>query len=147
MNHLLYIALNDQFRERVLPEDCDSIEQAYIIERSLIPVLLTGRGWADSRKSGYAVRGEIHPHSARFHLFDEGVHIADVAVALSDETSEPLWDGLHINSPRPLPENGGAPPPPWVALRYDVPEMALPAWLDWWVKHVGYALVTREAGW
>ena len=36
--------------------------------------------------------------------------------------------------------------PAWAALRYDVAEAALPPWIDWWAKHVGFALMTRE-GW
>ena len=36
MSHLLYIVLNDQTRERVTREDCDSAEQAGIIDRTLL---------------------------------------------------------------------------------------------------------------
>lgn len=146
MSHLLYITLNDQLRERVQPEDCDAVEQAGIIDRTLLPVLHAGQGWANSRKSGYTVRGEIHANAASFELLDEGVPIAVLAVALHSKTSARMWSWLHEHSPRPLPENGEAPPPAWVALRYDVPEVALPDWIDWWAKHVGYALLIRE-GW
>ncbi len=146
MSHLLYTALNDQTRERVTQVDCDAAEQAGIIDRTLLPVLHTGQGWADSRKSGYTVRGEISGKAASFQLFDEGVPIAVLAVCLHSKTSGRMWSWLHDHSPVPLPENGAAPPPAWAALRYDVPEMALPSWIDWWAKHVGYALMTRE-GW
>lgn len=146
MSYLLYIALNDQIRERVTSADCDAAEQAGIIDRTLLPVLQTGQGWADSRKSGYTVHGEINSKAASFQLFDEGVPIAVLAVSLHSKTSARMWAWLHDHSPIPLPENGDAPPPAWAALRYDVPETALPDWIDWWAKHVGYALLTRE-GW
>lgn len=146
MSHLLYIVLNDQSRERVTCEDCDAAEQAGIIDRTLLPVLATGQGWADSRKSGYTVRGEIRANAASFVLYDEGVQIAALAVCLHSKTSARMWAWLHEHAPVQLPSNGPPPPPAWAALRYDVPETALPAWIDWWAKHVGYALMTRE-GW
>lgn len=146
MSHLLYIALNDQTRERVMPGDCDASEQAGIIDRTLLPVLQAGQGWADSRKSGYTVRGEIHANAASFQLFDEGVPIAVLAVALNSKNSARMWSWIHEHAPVPLPDNGPTPPPAWAALRYDVPEIALPPWVDWWAKHVGYALMMRE-GW
>lgn len=65
MSRLLYIAINDQIREWVQAGDCDAAEQAGIIDRSLLPVLTIGQGWADSRKSGYSVRGEIRANAAR----------------------------------------------------------------------------------
>lgn len=146
MTHLLYIAMNDQIRERVTQQDCDATEQAGIIDRTLLPVLAAGQGWADSRNSGYTVRGEINRNAASFQLLDEGVPIAVLAVALHAKTSARMWSWLHEHSAHPLPENGTAPPPAWAALRYDIPEAALPPWIDWWAKHVGYALLTRE-GW
>lgn len=146
MSHLLYTVPQDGLIERVTRLDCDASEQAGIIDRTLIPVLSSGQGWADSRKSGYTVRGEINSKAASFQLFDEGVPIAVLAVSLHSKTSAKLWAWLHDHSPHPLLENSDAPPPAWAALRYDVPEAALPPWLDWWAKHVGYALMTRE-GW
>lgn len=146
MSHLLYIVLNDQHRERVTQQDCDAAEQAGIIDRTLLPVLATGHGWADSRKSGYTVRGEIRANAASFVLYDEGVQIAVLAVALRSKASARMWSWLHEHAPVQLPDNGPPPPPAWSALRYDVPEIALPTWIDWWAKHVGYALMTRE-GW
>ena len=146
MTHLLYIVLNDQHRERVTSIDCDAAEQAGIIDRTLLPVLQAGQGWADSRKSGYTVRGEIHANAASFQLFDEGVPIAVLAVALNSKNSARMWSWIHEHAPVPLPDNGAAPPPSWAALRYDVHESALPEWIDWWAKHVGYALLTR-LGW
>lgn len=146
MSHLLYIVLNDQLRERVTQIDCDAAEQAGIIDRTLLPVLQTGQGWADSRRSSYTVRGEIHANASSFVLLDEGVQIAALAVALNAKTSMRMWAWLHDHAATQLPENGPPPPPAWAALRYDVPEIALPPWLDWWAKHVGFALMTRE-GW
>lgn len=146
MKHLLYIVLNDQHRERVTQIDCDAVEQAGIIDRTLLPVLQTGQGWADSRRSSYTVRGEIRSNAASFVIFDEGVQIAALAVSLHSKTSARMWDWLHENATSKLPENGQPPPPAWSALRYDVAEIALPEWIDWWAKHVGYALMTRE-GW
>lgn len=143
---LIYTVLNDSTRERVCREDCDASEQAGIIDRTLLPVLQTGQGWANSRKSGYTVRGEIHAKAASFQLFDEGAPIAVLAVSLHSKTSARMWDWIHEHAPGPLPSNGDAPQPAWAALRYDVPESVLPDWIDWWAKHVGYALMMRE-GW
>ena len=140
--HLLYLSLNDLVAERVTREDCDASEQAGIIDRTLLPVLATGQGWADSRKSGYIVKGEIHSKAASFQLLDEGAPIAVLAVSLHAKTSERMWAWLHEPDAAPV----GAPPPAWAALRYDVHESMLPDWLDWWAKHVGYALMMRE-GW
>ena len=139
---LIYVVLNDRASERVTREDCDAGEQAGIIDRTLLPVLATGQGWADSRKSGYTVRGEIHANAASFALFDEGVQIAVLAVALSSKTSRRMWEWLHA----PSAPCSDAPQTAWAALRYDVHESLLPEWVDWWGKHVGFALMTRE-GW
>lgn len=146
MSHLLYVVLNDQIRERVTSIDCDAAEQAGIIDRTLLPVLQTGQGWADNRRSSYTTRGDIHANAASFVLLDEGVQVAALAVALNAKTSARMWAWLHDHAQTSLPENGSPPPPAWAALRYDVPEIALPPWIDWWAKHVGYALMTRE-GW
>lgn len=146
MSYLNYIVLNDQRQERVQSGDCDAAEQAGIIDRTLIPVYSSGQGWADSRRSSYTVRGEINANAASFVLADEGVQIAALAILLHSKTSARMWAWLHDHTPVTLPENGPPPPPAWAALRYDVPEVALPPWLDWWAKHVGYALMTRK-GW
>lgn len=145
-NFLIYTALNDGLRERVTREDCDASEQAGIIDRTLLPVLATGRGWADSRKSGYTVTGQIKSNSASFVLLDEGVPVAVLAVCLKAKASAAMWDWIKAHAVTPLPNTGEAPPPAWAALRYDVPEAALPPWLDWWAKHVAFALLTRN-GW
>ena len=146
MSYLNYIVLNDQHQERVQSGDCDAAEQAGIIDRTLIPVYSSGQGWADGRRSSYTVRGEINANAASFVLSDEGVQIAALAISLHSKTSARMWAWLHDHTPVTLPENGPPPPPAWAALRYDVPEVALPPWLDWWAKHVGYALMTRK-GW
>lgn len=147
MSYLLYIVINEQTRERITQIDCDAVEQAGIIDRTLLPVLQSGQGWADSRKSGYTVRGEINSKAASFQLLDENVPIAVLAVALNAKVSAKMWAWIHEHSPVPLlQENGPPPSPAWAALRYDVPEVALPTWIDWWAKHVGYALLKRE-GW
>lgn len=146
MKHLLYIVLNDGWRERVTQQDCDAAEQAGIIDRTLLPVLSTGKGWADSRKSSYTVAGHITQNSALFDLSDEGVKIATLGVVLHSKYKEKTWALLHSHATKPLPDNGPSAQPAWAALRYDVAEAALPPWIDWWAKHVGFALMTRE-GW
>ena len=138
---LIYVVLNDRTSERVTREDCDAAEQAGIIDRTLLPVLTTGHGWADSRKSGYTVKGEIHRSAASFQLLDEGVPIATLAVALNSKSSQKIWEWVCRGDALTEP-----PQSPWAALRYDIAESALPPWLDWWAKHVGFALMTRE-GW
>ena len=145
-NFLIYAALNDGLRERVTREDCDASEQAGIIDRTLLPVLTTGTGWADSRRSSYTVTGEIKTNAATFQLLDEGVPVAVLAVCLKAKASTAMWQWINAHAVTALPDNGVAPPPAWAALRYDVPELAQPSWLDWWAKHVAYALLTRE-GW
>jgi len=146
MSYVVYTVLNDGIRERVTYEDCDACEQAGIIDRTLLPVLNTGKGWADSRRSGYSVTGEIKANAATFQLLDEGVPVAVLAVCLKAKASAGLWRWITANAQAQLPNVGEAPPPAWAALRYGVPEAALPSWLDWWAKHVAFALLTRE-GW
>lgn len=146
MSHLLYAVLNDGLRERVQREDIDASEQAGVIDRTLLPVLKNGQGWADSRKSSYRVTGEISRNAASFVLLDDDAQIAVLAVSLRQKTSGKMWAWLHEHARSALPDSGPAPQPAWAALRYDVPEMALPTWLDSWAKQVGFALMTRE-GW
>ena len=111
MTHLLYVVTKDGFREKVISEDCDAVEQAGIIDRTLLPILATGQGWADSRKSGYRVTGEIKTNAATFLLSDEGVPIATLAVCLHSKTSNKLWEWIHSPAvPQELP-----PPPAWAA--------------------------------
>ena len=142
MTYLLYVVPQDDFSERVTREDCDAIEQAGIIDRTLLPVLQTGQGWADSRKSGYTVTGEIKSNAATFVLHDDSGPVAVLAVCLHSKTSAKLWQWIHS----PNVSDSAPPQPAWAALRYDVPEASLPPWLDWWAKHVGFALMGRE-GW
>jgi len=144
--HLLYIVINDGWSERVTQGDIDAAEQAGIVDRTLLQVLETGNGWADSRRSGYTVTGSIRSNAATFVLHDEGVPIATLGVCLKQKAGPGVWSMLRTNAAGELPDIGGTPQPPWAALRYDVPETALPPWLDWWAKNVGFALMTRE-GW
>lgn len=146
MNYVQYVVLNDGLRVRVTHDDCDAVEQAGIIDRTLLPVLATGQGWADSRKSGYTVTGQIKSNSASLQLLDAGVPVATLAVCLKAKASAAMWEWIKAHAVTPLLDTGEAPPPAWAALRYDVPEAALPSWLDWWAKHVAFALLTRE-GW
>lgn len=108
---LIYTVLNDSTRERVYRKGCDAVEQAGIIDRTLLPVLSTGRGWANSRKSGYTVTGQIKSNSASFQLLDEGVPVAMLAVCLKAKPSAAMWDWIKALAVTPLPENGEAPPP------------------------------------
>lgn len=146
MSYLVYVVLNEGLRERVAREDCDASEQAGIIDRCLIPVYSSGHGWAESRKSGYTVTGEIKSNTAKLILQDEGVPIALLGICLKAKASAGLWDWLKANAATPLPDNGPVPQGAWAALRYDAPVAALPPWIHWWAKHVGFALMTRE-GW
>ena len=143
---MLYRLLNDGRSQRITNEDCDAVEQAGIIDRTLLPVLETGHGWADSRRSSYTVTGNIGAKRSHFQLFDEGVPIAVLAVCLHQRANSATWGWLHTNAANMIIQEHPAPPPPWVALRYDVHQAALPTWLGWWAKHVGFALLTRQ-GW
>jgi hypothetical protein len=142
-SYLNYLVLGDELgAERVTQDDCDAIEQAGIIDRTLIPVLQTGQGWADSRKSGYTVRGEIGRNAARLVLFDENVQVAALAVALHSKQAPGVWNWIaqgqqNLRQPTSVP---------WAVLREDIEAWLMPEWINWWAKHVGYALMTRE-GW
>lgn len=143
MSYLLYTVLGDGMgAERVTQIDCDPVEQAGIIDRTLLPVLHTGKGWADSRQSGYTVDGIIHKNAASFLLIDNGALIAWLGVALSSKVAPRVWswvtDGKYPDEAPPAA--------PWAVLRGNVPAWVQPDWIDWWAKHVGYALLTRE-GW
>lgn len=146
MNEVLYCVLNDLTQQRVGHADCDAVEQAGVIDRTLIPVQSEGQGWADSRRSGYSVTGRIEGSTATFNLADEGVHVAVLAVCLDAAASEALWRWLGEGATTPLPTQGRAPAAPWAALRWDVDDELLPIWIDWWAKHTGFALANR-LGW
>ena len=141
-----YIVLNDRTQERVPYSWADAGEQAGIIDRTLLPVAGGAQGWARGRKDGYTVSGDIGSKRAVLTLHDESVPIATLGVCLHSRPSAELWTMLHVDAVQPVVAFMRAPSPPWCALRYDVPETALPDWLDWWAKHVGIALATRE-GW
>lgn len=144
--YMHYIVLNDGRRERVSIDDADPFKQAYVIDRTLLPVLHTGQGWTVNRKITYSVRGEIHSSAASFVIYDYDVQIAVLAVSLRSKSSAALWRWLHEHAHSQLPEMGDAPSVPWAALRYDVHEVALPPWIDGWAQQVGCALLMRE-GW
>ncbi|MES2879167.1 MAG: hypothetical protein V4713_12155 [Pseudomonadota bacterium] len=145
MNQITYIALTDGYVERVTSNDVDPAEMAGVIDRSIEPVRVGGPGWALNRKSGYTCTGEIGSKRATFTLLDEGVPIAVLAICMHSRASTPLWNWLHDNATRSLPDMNGPPAAPWVAMRYDVPEEILPDWIDWWAKTVGWALITGPA--
>ena len=91
MKTLTYCVLNDQTRLQVCSTECDPLGQACIIKHTLIPVYCTGKGWADSRTSGFTVAGGIRTGEAKFSLLDGGVPIATLAVCLQEPCSAPLW--------------------------------------------------------
>lgn len=143
MTHLIYASVTDGYSEKA--ENPDPAEQAYVIDRTLLPLAGGAEGYADSRKSGYRVRGDLGSKRATMKLFDEGVPIAVVAVCLHSRSSKGLWAWLREHATHELPDLP-EPPAPWVAMRYDCHESALPPWIDEWAKNVGHALLGRE-GW
>lgn len=146
MTHLNYCVVSTGCSAQVRQAEIDAAEQAGVIDRALLPVAAGQRGWAFNRKSGYYVTGEIRGKGANFVLLDDAVPIALLAVCLHQRSSAAMWESMHAGA-QGLATFGAQPPQPaWAALRYDVPEVALPPWIDWWAKHVGYALMTRE-GW
>ena len=144
-NVIIYVVLNDALCDFVTSEQCDPAEQAGIIDRTLLSVRDTGKGWADSRRSSYTVTGQIKSESSKFTLFDENVPIAVLGVCLASDSSLNLWQWLNSNAVTLLPEMDGPPTGAWAGLRYDVSETALPPWIDWWAKHVAFALLGRES--
>ncbi|WP_186214970.1 hypothetical protein [Burkholderia gladioli] len=145
--HLHYIVMNRSRSERITRADCDSTEQAFIIERTLLPVLQTGIGWADSRKSAYRVRGEVTRARGQFVLTEHSVPVATLYVCLDAKAATGVWRSVIEESRGQLGDAALAPAVPWALLRHDAPaDVPLPQWLDWWARHVGYALLTRE-GW
>ncbi len=143
IGYLIYASVTDGYSERA--ENPDPAEQAYVIDRTLLPIAGGAEGFADSRHSGYRVRGELGKKRSTLQLFDEGVPIAVVAVCLHSRASPGLWAWLRDHATSELPDMT-EPPAPWVAMRYDCPEAALPPWIDQWAKTVGTALLHRE-GW
>lgn len=142
-SYLIYASVTDGYSERA--ERADPAEEAYLIDRTLLPLAGGAEGYADSRRSGYRVRGDLGSKRATLQLLDEGVPIAVVAVCLHSRASPGLWKWLRDHAPTQLPDMT-EPPAPWVAMRYDCPEAALPPWIDEWAKGVGTALMNRE-GW
>lgn len=143
MTYLIYVSVTDGYSERA--ERADPAEEAYAIDRTLLPLARGAEGYADSRHSGYRVSGDLGRKRATLQLLDEGVLIAVVAVCLHRRASHSLWAWLRENTTHDLPDMT-EPPAPWVAMRYDCPESALPPWIDQWAKTVGGALLHRE-GW
>jgi len=146
MTYIFYAVLNDGTLERVPFEWADPGEQAGVIDRTLLPVAGGARGWALNRNSGYTVSGDIGSKRAVLVLHDESVPIATLGVCMQSIAGPPLWQMLHDNAAEELDTGLPRPAAPWCALRYDVPEVTLPDWIDWWAKHVGIALATRD-GW
>lgn len=143
MSYMIYASITDGYSERA--ENPDPVEQAYVIDRTLLPLVAGAEGHADSRHSGCRVRGELGKKRATLQLFDEGVPIAVVAVCLHSRASPGLWAWLSDGAATELPDLP-EPPAPWVAMRYDCHESDLPHWIDEWAKTVGTALLHRE-GW
>jgi hypothetical protein len=143
MSYMIYVSITDGHSERA--ERADPAEEAYIIDRTLLPLAGGAEGYANSRLSGYRVRGDLGSKRATLQLLDDGTPIAVVAVCLHSRASPGLWKWLYDHATAELPDMT-APPAPWVAMRYDCPEAALPPWIDNWAKGVGTALLARE-GW
>lgn len=140
MTHLIYASVTVGYSEKA--EKPDPAEQANVIDRTLLPLAGGSEGYADSRKSGYRVRGDLGKKRATMQLFDKGAPIAVVAVCLHSRASKGLWAWLRNHAIHTLPDLA-EPPVPWVAMRYDCPESALPPWIDEWTKTVGHALLVR----
>ena len=146
MKFLNWLVLNDGVGERVTEDMIDSMEEAAVIDRCLLPVSRGEPGRAGGRQGPYSVRGEISGKRALLRLYDEDAPLADIAVCLHSRAASGLWAALLPLDPDVLldvecPRNA-----PWCAVIYYAPEMALPAWFDSWTKTIGMALLKRE-GW
>lgn len=144
MKTLLYVILNDGWRERVDRDEIDAVEQAGVIDRSLLPIVAGEAGYA--RNKEYVVKGEISGKRAILRLQNHGVDVASVYMCLHSRSSKSLYEQVIAESGGFYETDVAPPPSPWIILRYDIPEFELPEWIDWWVKNVGWALIQRE-GW
>lgn len=141
---LLWLVLNDGVNERVAGTDIDSIEEAAVIARVLVPLTDCEVGRPRGRNSEYTVLGDVSENYAYLRLFDENAPLADIAVCLHSRAARGLWARVTSDGHDLVDIN--RPDPPWCAVRCYAPEEILPQWFDIWTKTVGMALVRRE-GW
>lgn len=140
MRYLNFLALNDAYFQRITPDDIEPIELGQAYERIIEP-LRVGKLAVVKRGTSYTATGSIGSKRATITIHDENVPIAVIAICLHSRTATPLWRELYQGSNLP-----DLPPPaaPWVGVRYDVPETALPDWLDRLAWHAAWHLLNDE---
>lgn len=139
-----YVSVNDCYAELVTIDDVDPVEMAGIIDRALLPMQGAQQGYVLNRTSGYTCGGNITGKFAQIEIFDECAHIATLAVCMHSRAAKGLWGRITAH----LIDNDYAdqppPPAPWAAMRYHVPEIVLPDWLDWWCKSAAWAIIDER---
>ncbi len=144
--YLNWLVLNDGVFERVTADFIDPIEEAGIIDRTLIPVASGETGWAMSRRDGYRVTGEIGSKRTTLKLLDEGAVIADIAICLHSRSSERLWSELLSSIDQDSLPDLIIPESPWCAVLWYAPEVVYPQWFDQWTKTAAFGIL-RRSGW
>ena len=138
-----YVSVNDCYAELVTIDDVDPVEMAGIIDRALLPLKNAEAGHVLNRKSGYTCTGSISRKFAQIEVFDESAHIITLGVCLHSRAGQGLWQRMCSGLDNAYAEQ---PPPhaPWAAMRYHVPEIVLPDWLDWWCKSAAWAIIDER---
>lgn len=116
-----------------------------VLVNTIKPILTGGQAWANNRDSVFHVNGDVKTYSCQFTLRREGKKIASLSVCLHPSAKSREWAWIHKHGREPNKQQNPAPPAVWAALRYDIEAEELPSWLHVWAKHVGYALVMRDA--
>lgn len=137
MSYLNFLALNDAYFKRVTFDDIEPIELGRAYENLLQPIS-QGLAATVKRHTGYTATGEISGKRAVFTVSDEGIQIAVIAICLHSRAATSLWREIYQGGDLPdlLP-----PAAPWVCVRYNVPETALPDWLDRLAWHAAWYLL------
>ncbi|MCG9062965.1 hypothetical protein LH427_13755 [Laribacter hongkongensis] len=137
MKHLNFIVLNDAYRLRITLDDIEPVELGRAYENLLAPVM-AGETAMLKRGTGYTATGEVSGKRAVFNIRDEGVQMAAIGVCMHSRAAQNVWKELYQGGELP---DLIAPPAPWVAVRYDVPDTAVPPWLDRIAWHAAWYLV------
>ena len=140
MDYLNFVVLNDAYTKRITRDDIEIVEYGRAFENVIDPIR-RGTVATVKRSTGYTATGEISGKRAVITIYDEGAQIAAIGICLHSRASKSAWGELHQGGELPdlIP-----PSVPWVAVRYDVAEIALPPWLDMLAWHVGWYLLDEN---
>lgn len=142
MNYLNFVCLNDAFSERVDAFQIEPVEIGRASEQVIEPIR-AGLVATVKSSTGYTMTGTIQGKIASLVLCDEGTPIGLICICLHSRASQSLWESMYATAARELPDLIGPPSVPWLAVRYDVAEQALPEWLDQTAKSIAWTLATE----